>query len=145
MSARPNPKEYYEHLLTTMPMGAERSVLRVLSSHIGLANAVQKPELIDACEMLGTRFSDERQLRATIVKLRKSGIPACASSGESGYFLAESLAEYQEFRGREYIKKIIDMRETVGAMDGSIKQMFPQEFQDYLQQKAERAGQPSLL
>jgi hypothetical protein len=145
MSARPNPKEYYEHLLSSMPMGAERSVLRVLASHIGLANSIIKPDLIDACEMLGSRFSDERQLRVTIVKLRKIGIPICASCGESGYFLAESLAEYQEFRGREYIKKIIDMRETVGAMDGSIKQMFPNEYQQYQQQKAERAGQPSLL
>ena len=139
------PRDYYEHLIDAMPAGAERTVLRVLTFHIGLANSIQKPDLIDACAEMGTKFSDERQVRLTIVKLRKAGIPACASSGESGYFLAATLEEYREFRGREYVKKICDMRETVTAMDASAKAMFPTEYQQYLQEKATKAGQPALL
>lgn len=126
-------------------MGAERAVLRVLSFHIGLDCAIQKAALLSECAKSGVHFKDERQLRLTIVKLRKRGIPACASSGDSGYFLAASLKEYQEFRGREYVKKIIDMRETVTAMDGCIKQMFPVEYEQYQKAKAAAAGQPSML
>lgn len=140
-----NPREYYDHLLATLPQGGEKVILQILRWHIGLEMAIQKPELIEACKHAGADFKDERQLRLKIVELRKAGIPICASSGESGYFLASSLEEYREFRGREYIKKIIDMRETVDAMDGQIKAIFPAEYQEYQRQKAERAGQPALL
>jgi hypothetical protein len=139
------PRDYYESLLSTMPAGAERSVLRVLSYHVGLADAIQKPDLIIECAKIGTHFKDERQVRKVIVDLRKRGIAVCSSSGDSGYFLASSLTEYQEFRGREYIKKIVDMKETVTAMDTSVKQMFAPEYQRYQQEKSARAGQPSLL
>ena len=139
------PRTYYQKLLLTMPSGAERTVLNILYSHIGLADAIQKPELITGCQQHGTKFSDERQLRLTIVKLRKAGVPVCASSGESGYFLASSLDEYAEFRDREYVKKIVDMRETVTAMDEQIKQMFPADYDNYRKQKAMAAGQPQLL
>jgi hypothetical protein len=150
------PRAYYQKLLLTMPSGADRTVLTVLYNHIGLENAIAKnpetdpnkpsrPNLLESCERHGTKFSDERQLRLTIVKLRKEGVPVCASSGESGYFLASSLEEYREFRGREYVKKIIDMRETVNAMDAQIKEMFPADYAAYRQQKAVAAGQPLLL
>lgn len=139
------PRDYYESLIAGMPVGAERAVLRALSFHVGLADAISKDDLLDACRETGTPFSNERQLRLTIVKLRKAGIPVCASSGESGYYLAATLEEYREFRGREYVKKIIDMRETVTAMDGSIASMFPNEYQEYQREKAARAGQPALL
>lgn len=139
------PREYYESLIAKMPAGSERAVFRVLSFHIGLDNAIQKPDLIAECGKIGTHFTDERQVRLIIVKLRKRGVPACASSGESGYFLASNLKEYQEFRGREYVKKIVDMRETVDAMDKSIKSMFAIEYAEYQKAKANQAGQPSLL
>jgi hypothetical protein len=139
------PREYYESLLSSMPMGAERIVLRVLSFHIGLKCAIQKPDLISESAKHGAHFSNERQVRLTIVDLRKQGVPVCASSGESGYYLAGTLEEYKEFRGREYVKKIVDMRETVTAMDDHVKQMFPGEYEAHLKAKAEAAGQPSLI
>jgi hypothetical protein len=142
---RKSPRDYYDRLITEMPAGAERSVLRVLSYHIGLTNAIQKPELIGECAKTGAHFSDERQVRLVIVKLRKSGVPICSSSGESGYFIAENLSEYMEFRGREYVKKIVDMKETVTAMDGTAKQIFSGEYAEYQKAKAEAAGQPSLI
>lgn len=138
------PKDYYQSLIEGMPTGAERIVLRVLSYHVGLENAIEKPHLIERCAAAGLPFH-ERQLRLTIVKLRKAGVPVCSSSGDSGYFLAASLDEYREFRGREYLKKIIDMRETVSAMDSAVRGMFPAEYQEYQREKAARAGQPALL
>lgn len=138
------PREYYENLIEKMPAGAERAVFRVLSHHIGLANAIQKADAIAGCAKLGTHFQDERQFRLIVVKLRKHKIPVCASSGESGYYLAANLEEYREFRGREYVKKIIDMHETVNAMDETIKSMFAAEYAAYQKAKAEKAGQLSL-
>jgi hypothetical protein len=79
-----------------------------------------------------------------IVRLRKAGVPICASSSDSGYYLAANLAEYQEFRDREYKKKIADMRETMFAMDKAIKAMFPDEYAAYKQAEAAAAGQPAL-
>lgn len=140
-----NPRDYYERLIKELPTGADRSVLRVLSYHQGQAEAIQKPDLMAECAKLGTRLSDERQIRLVIVRLRKQGIPICSSSGDSGYFLAASMAEYQEFRGREYVKKIQDMRETVAAMDGRVRAMFPAEYAEYKRQQDLEAGQPQLL
>jgi hypothetical protein len=140
-----NPKSYYEHQVATLPAGAERAVYRVLSYHVGLEQAIQKPDLQVACMALGTKFSDERQLRLTIVKLRKAGVPVCSSSGDSGYFLAGSMEEYREFRNREYAKKITDMRETMGAMDKSVREMFADEYETFRRERAERAGQPALI
>jgi hypothetical protein len=142
---REGPREYYERLLSEMPTGAERTVLRVLSHHVGLDSAIQKADLIGGCERLGVKFKDERQVRKVIVDLRKRGIPICASSGDSGYYLASNLEEYREFRGREYVKKIIDMQETVKSMDNSIRDMFPIEYTQYLVNKAARTGQPSMF
>ncbi len=140
-----NTRAYYESLIAEMPFGAERIVLRVLSFRVGLANAIQKADLIAECARAGVIFKAERQVRKTIVDLRKRGIPICSSSGESGYYLAANLAEYQEFAGREYLSKIADMRETVKAMNDSVRSMFPIEYAQYQAEKAAAAGQPSLL
>ena len=140
-----NPKANYERLINDMPAGADRTVLRVMSYHQGQDNAIQKLDSMAECAKLRARMSDERQIRLVIVKLRKQGIPICSSSGESGYFLAATLAEYMEFRAREYVKKITDMRETVTAMDGTARAMFPAEYAEHKRQQAEAAGQPQLL
>lgn len=139
-----NPRQFYEHLLLTMPDGIEKIVLRLLSFHVGLYQAIQKKDLIDACARSGNDLH-ERQLRLVIVRLRKAGVPVCASSGESGYYLASSLEEYMEFRGREYVKKIMDMRDTVNAMDTQIRQLFSDDYQIYKQQQTAAAGQPRLF
>jgi len=141
-----NPREYYDRLIATMPAGADRAVLRVLSFHIGLDNAIKKSDLMSECARIGTHFSDERQVRSVIVeKLRKRGVLICASSGDSGYFIASTLQEYLEFRGREYVKKIVDMRETVTLMDAQARTIFSKEYEDHQKQQAAKAGQPSLL
>jgi hypothetical protein len=151
-----SPKARFDQLIADIPAGSERAVIRVLTFHFGLKNSIAKelgndpqkqkrPNLMDECALMGSRFSDERQLRSTIVKLRKAGYPICSSSGDGGYFLPSDLGEYREFRGREYISKIIDMRETVDRMDAFVKLMFPDEYEQYQREKSERAGQPALI
>lgn len=133
-----NPREYYDKLIDGLPAGAERAVARIISYHIGLENAIKKDELIEECKRVGIHFSDERQARAVIVSLRKMGYLICSSSGNSGYFIAQSLSEYQEFRTREYIKKIKDMAETTRAMDTASQQIFSIEINA-------ASGQPALF
>lgn len=138
------PREYYEKLIADLPVGRERAVLRVMTWHVGQAQAVRKDEIARAAEKLGVRFSDERQVRLTIVELRKRGVPICSSSGDAGYYLPATMDEYREFRAREYVKKIIDMRETVEAMDDCVAQVFQPEYLRRAIDRAAAAGQPSL-
>jgi len=136
------PREYYEKLIASLPVGRERAVLRVMTWHVGQAQAARRDEIARAAEKMGVRFSDERQIRLTIVELRKRGVPICSSSGDAGYYLPATLDEYREFRAREYVKKIVDMRETVEAMDNQVRAMFPADYARYRNRGA--AEQPSL-
>jgi len=137
------PREYYEKLIASLPVGRERAVLRVMTWHVGQAKTVRRDEIARAAEKMGVRFSDERQIRLTIVELRKRGVPICSSSGDAGYYLPATLDEYREFRAREYVKKIVDMRETVEAMDNQIRAMFPADYARHLRNRG-AAEQPSL-
>jgi hypothetical protein len=137
-----NPREYYDKLISEMPFGAERAIARIISYRVGIENAIQKDALIEECNRVGIDFKSERQVRKNIVDLRKKGYPICSSSGESGYYFPSSLGEYQEFRAREYVKKIKDMAETTRAMDDAIKRMFSTEYEKY---KFDRSGQPALF
>lgn len=139
------PNDYYKSLLANLDTVRKKAVHLALMTHVGQGRAISKPDLMKASAGNGVRFSDERQLRMTIVELRKDGVPVCSSSGEGGYFLAGTLAEYTEFRGREYAAKISDMRETVLAMDACVRAMFASEAQEQSKVRAESAGQPALL
>ncbi len=119
------PRQYYENLLATMPAGLERAIFAILRFHIGLENAIRKPDIRENLILSGFAIQDERQLRLAIVRLRKSGVPICSSSGEAGYFLPASHLEYQTFVSQEYWSKISDMTETARAMTNSIHNVFP--------------------
>lgn len=122
------PKSDYDQLLATMPVGLDRAVLRVISMHPGKDAAITKPRFLADLAQIGFKVN-ERQLRKTIVDLRKDGHLICSSSGDAGYYLADSYAEYQEFSQVEYRSKIIDMSETLHAMDDSAKSRFGNSYQ----------------
>lgn len=108
-------------IIEQMDAGLDRAVLRCLEKRVGEKMAVQKPDLLfDLNRMgFGTRLQHdtfERQVRTCIVLLRKRGQLICSSSGGGGYYLANDLAEFDEFVEREYRGKIQDMQETVDAM-----------------------------
>jgi hypothetical protein len=131
-----SPRSFYETLIAQMPAGLERAILRVLSFHIGKDQAIDKPDLLKELRRLGfgkkardlnaqTSYETfERQARLCIVELRKHGHLICSSSGDSGYYIASTVEEYEEFAQVEYRSKIVDMSETLRAMDEGAKRVF---------------------
>lgn len=117
------PRQIYDGLLTSMPAGVERSTLRVLSFHVGQKNAITRPDLLAALSTSGFTVGD-RQMRVTITDLRKAGHLICSSSGDGGYYIAETVDEYREFARVEYESKITDMAETLRAMDEGARKVF---------------------
>lgn len=114
-------------IIKQMDMDLDRGVLRILEKREGAILSIQKPELMAALNQLGygkrLKYSTfERQVRSCVTDLRKRGFLICSSSGDTGYYLAANLAEYDEFVEREYEGRIQDMQETVNAMDAAAKQ-----------------------
>lgn len=115
----PPSRTNYERELAEMPVGLDRAILRVLSYRRGRARAIGRMGLVAEVQRLGIRAT-ERQTREAIKGLRRSGHMICAAAGEGGgYYLAESLVEYREFRQSELAAKISDLSETMRAMDAS--------------------------
>lgn len=114
----------YERLIKEMPVGLERAILRVLSSHDSRNRPIGRKDLVVAVHQLGARVH-ERQLREKIKELRRQGHLICSAPGEDGgYFLASSWQEYHDFKQTEYLAKILDMQKTLNAMDRSADQTF---------------------
>lgn len=65
---------------------------------------------------LQTGMSD-RKIRDTVGMLRDRRIRVCGTSNETGYWIAQTEAEYREFR-RNYISKALTIIKRVKAMDG---------------------------
>lgn len=125
----PKPKNVFDEEIGAMQPGLDRAILRVLGYHAGKDQAIDKDELIRQLNLLGygnkLRYATfERQIRLTIVALRKNKHLICSSSGEGGYFIARDRAEYDEFAQVEYRSKIIDMSETLRAMDEGAQHAF---------------------
>ena len=123
-----NRSEYTE-ILQTMESGLVRATLRALTFHIGKENSIRRDEL--AFELRRMGFGNlielptfDRHMRAAIADLRKDGHLVCSSSGDGGYFLARDRAEYDEFAQVEYRSKIIDMNQTLQAMDQAAAKRF---------------------
>lgn len=118
-----------DEIIMEMEPGLVRAVARALEKRVGQEHALQKPDLLKLVRGQGfggqiSAATLERQARMAIVTLRKSGVLVCSRSGEGGYFLAASRAEYEEFIEREYRAKIRDMSETAGAMDRAARAQF---------------------
>ncbi len=113
----------YEMLIDEMPAGLDRALLRIISMHQGLDQAIGKPALLADLGRMGFGVN-ERQVRRTIQELRKAGHLICSSSGEGGYYLAASLDEYATFAEAEYRSKIVDMSKTLAAMDQAAQKEF---------------------
>lgn len=114
----------YDTLISTMPAGLERAILRVLAKRVGRENAVGRKDLVKLIYSLGIE-SHERQVREAIKDLRRDGHLICSAAGEDGgYYLAATLAEYHEFMEREFNAKISDMAETKRKLDAAAREQF---------------------
>jgi DNA-binding transcriptional regulator PaaX len=67
----------------------------------------------------------ERLVRRAIHELRRQGWLICSAPGEDGgYYMADSLAEFDEFIARELHPKAMDMLETENIMRQAARQKF---------------------
>lgn len=126
-----------DKIINEMDPGLGRAILRVLNGHTGKQMAIGRWEMVDDLGRLGfgnglRPATIERQMRSGITNLRKFGHLICSSSGDGGYYLAADLKEYEEFSEQEYRSKIIDMSQTLNAMDSSAKSQFGKGYQQGL-------------
>lgn len=122
----------YEEMIQNMPAGLDRAILRIVNFHRGKAAAIGGEELTRQVGMSGFHI-DQRTVREMIKELRRAGHLICSTPGQAGgYYLATDLAEYWEFRKQEYQAKIIDMSETMSAMDKAADEQFGQGVQGSL-------------
>ena len=120
---------FYDDEIKQMEPGLERAALRVLAFHIGKEQTIKRLDLVEDLRSLGfganlAPVTSDRHMRAAVAELRKLGHLVCSSSGDGGYYLARDLAEYAEFAQVEYRSKIIDMAETLRAMDQAAAKRF---------------------
>jgi hypothetical protein len=114
----------YDEMIRNMPMGLDRAMLQVLSYRMGRGRAIGRAELVDAVRLIGYD-SPERMVRHCIRELRREGRLICSAPGEDGgYYLAETLAEFEEFAEAEFRAKIADMSETLAAMKAAARAAF---------------------
>ena len=67
----------------------------------------------------------ERQVRQAISEMRKDGVLILSvSKTGGGYWLARSLDEYLQFRQIKFNAQILDMLQTLRAMDASAEKQF---------------------
>jgi len=114
----------YQDILKSMPAGLDKAVLRVLTVHVGRANAIGRNVLTTQVAMYGSK-TDERQVREQIKQLRRAGHLICSAAGEDGgYYMASSKQEFEEFDHSEFEAKIKDMAETRSAMRKAAERQF---------------------
>jgi hypothetical protein len=117
-------KTPYDRLIAQMPAGLDRAVLRLMLFHAGHERAIGRVELVMSVRMMGFDVH-ERLVRHCIRGLRREGHLICSAPGEDGgYYMAETLAEFEEFAQHEFLAKIGDMSETLAAMRAAAKETF---------------------
>ena len=129
--SEPHPRYTIE--IANMPPGLERYTMRVLEGHIGRKAAIARDELLKRVrEMPGCSTASDRQIRAAINTLRKSGQAICSAGGEDGgYWLAEDWAELSEYMERELHSRAMDLLEQEKALKASAEQRWGQYSKQY--------------
>lgn len=122
-------RNYYDDEIQRMEPGLVRATGIILLFHIGKENTIKRLDLVEDLRRMGfggdlAPVTFDRHMRSAVADLRKAGHLVCSSSGDGGYYLAVDLAEYAEFAQVEYRSKIIDMAETLRAMDQAAGKRF---------------------
>ena len=110
-------------LIAGLPAGLDRTLLRLLSYHVGRANAASRADLLTQLQ----RFAlDEPALRARVQQLRRQGFLIGSARGErGGYYLVATPAEFRELLQREYLGPIQELSEVVARLRQSAARLFP--------------------
>ncbi len=105
-----------DDLITSLPAGLDRAILRILSFHVGRGRPIGRNALVRELRIMGFDVH-ERAARACISQMRKAGTLICSAPGDDGgYFLPANAEEFSDFVHQEYLAKITDMQETLAAM-----------------------------
>lgn len=111
-------------IVASLPMGADRCILRVLSFHVGRSRAVVKGELLQRVRDHGFDLG-EREIRAAINQLRKDGHLICSVGGTGGgYYMAGTALELEEFLERELHSRAMDLLEQEKALRGAARKVW---------------------
>jgi hypothetical protein len=122
----------FEKLISAMPFGLDRALLRILSFHNGRDNAIGRGEMVDTLKASGFDVH-ERQARQVIHDLRRDGHLICSAPGnDGGYYMASSNHEVSEFIDREIHPKAMDLLETEKSIRESAKKKFGEGYQENL-------------
>lgn len=99
--------------------GLEKHVRLILEQHTGQENAIERGELLARVRWnIMLVHTDDRQVRLAIESLREQGMLVCNLITGHGYYLAETMDEYQEFR-RKYASYAVTIFERVRSMDAA--------------------------
>ncbi len=105
-----------DKMIDDLPAGLERTLLRVLSFHVGRENAISRGHLLRDVSTHGFKVKD-RQLRIQINLCRKDGHAICSSGGvDGGYYMAADWDELDEFLSREVHSRAMDLLEQEKAL-----------------------------
>lgn len=95
--------------------GDERAIWNIVSQY-AKAEPISRGELVYNVKRLGFDLP-ERTVREIIKQLRRKEYLICSVAGlNGGYYVAASLADFEEFDRAEFSAKIADMAETRAAM-----------------------------
>jgi hypothetical protein len=118
--------------LSEYPLGLERTVLHIISLHIGRDHAIGGQALTTTAGLLGFPCQD-RQVREAIKQLRRDGHLIGSAAGDNGgYFLIASHQEFEDFASSTFRAQIVDMSETLKAMQSAAAQKWGTSLQQSL-------------
>ncbi len=107
-----------------IPVGLDAAVMGILGQRVGRKNVIGRFALVELLGRMGWQAS-ERVVRECIKHLRRRGHLICGLAGvNGGYYLAETLDEFDAFDRAEFEAKIADMSETRSAMKKAARQQF---------------------
>lgn len=112
-------------------MTAKEIILKAIQ-HRTYENPISNIELAQLCRRYGLYLTTEK-VRDEIRLMRKEGLLILSkSSAGGGYYMAQSMEDYQEFRRVNYFARISDMLETMRVMDYAAEREYKTGLQERL-------------
>ena len=107
-----------------IPDGLYHIVEVTLKGARGVDQAVSRTRILEISQgMPLLRGVSDRLVRAAIEDLREQGMLICNLLEGDGYYLAGSMAEYQEFR-RKYASYALTILSRLKAMDATAEKLY---------------------
>jgi hypothetical protein len=116
--------QIFDEMISEMPPGLDRAILRILSFHQGREQAIGRGRLVGDLARMGFEVH-ERVMRACINELRKKGQLICSTGGDGGgYYLPADWNELEEFIKRELHPRAMDLLEQETALKAAAEKQW---------------------